>query len=85
LKHNNYKFIYWMSIYKKVEARITIWVNKLLLRGGKISFAKVSVGEYLSVLGIDYNSVRGNPRENKKILVLNFFYLENRGWEAFHW
>jgi hypothetical protein len=34
LKHNNYKFVYWMWIYKKVEARITIWVNKLLLRGG---------------------------------------------------
>jgi hypothetical protein len=86
LKHNNYKFVYWMWIYKKVEAQITIWVNKLLLRGGgEISFAKVSVGEYLSVLGINYNSARGNPRENKKILVLNFFYLENTRWEAFHW
>jgi hypothetical protein len=36
LKPNNYRFIYWMWLYKNVEDQVMHSINRLLSRGGRL-------------------------------------------------
>jgi hypothetical protein len=58
LKPDNYKKEDWSWLIRKVEARIAIWVNRLLSRGGRLVLIKA----FLESIPIYWNSIATIPK-----------------------
>jgi hypothetical protein len=71
LKPDCYKRRDWEWIIKKVEAKISIWVNRLLSRGGRLVLLK----SVLESIPVYWNSIVAIPRGVLKKITQNKFQL----------
>jgi hypothetical protein len=72
LKPDNYRKEDWSWLIRKVEARIAIWVNRLLSRGGRL----VLIKEVLEGILVYWNSIAAIPKGIlDHIRRIRFFFL----------
>jgi hypothetical protein len=62
IKLDNYTIFYWGWLVKKIESRVSIWVNRLLSSVGRLVLLKSVLESISGILGIDHGNSKRNPQ-----------------------